>query len=248
MRDLRVADNVAELLGAEYVTRLRRGPAPARARCVICGVEEDLATTAMTVLVAPGVDNARVVFAHPRCAPSGLLPAGPGPLADQLRTRTAIHGLALTVDGGPPVWAIETDIAVHGQGGGELVDELLATLLGLGFGLVPTLDGPMLAGLPALAGIRLVAQADAAGATGTDVGDHAADAARAEGIVGWQLEALESLLVIEPVRIELGDDPSDRWYDNGRHRVTAMLETGVRRTIVVRLGLLDPVTGQRLQD
>lgn len=96
--------------------------------------------------------------------------------------------------------------------------------------------------------IRLVAQAHAAGATGTDVGDHAVDAAKAEGISGWQLEALESLLVIEPVRIELGDYPADRWYDNGRHRVTAMLETGVRRTIVVRFELLDPVTGQLLQD
>jgi len=153
VRDLRVADDVARLLGAEYVAKLRRGPAPARARCVICQVAEDLATTTMTVLVAPSVDNARVMFAHPRCAPSGLLPPGPGPLAGQLRTRTAIYGLALTVDGGPPVWVVETDIAVHRDtAGGEVVDELLATLLGLGFALVPVLDGPVLAGLPVLTG------------------------------------------------------------------------------------------------
>ncbi|ONH32840.1 hypothetical protein [Pseudofrankia asymbiotica] len=96
--------------------------------------------------------------------------------------------------------------------------------------------------------IRLVAQAHAAGATGLDVGDHVVAAARAEGLSGWQLEALESLLVIEPVRIELGGDPADRWYDNGRHRVTAMLDAGVRRTIVGRLELLDPATGQPLRN
>jgi hypothetical protein len=115
-------------------------------------VEEDLATTAMTVLVAPSVDNARIVFAHPGCSPSRLLAAGPGPVADQLRARTAINGLALAVDDAP-VWAVETDIAVHGDtAGGELVDELLAALLARGFALLPVLDGPALAGLPLLTG------------------------------------------------------------------------------------------------
>lgn len=92
--------------------------------------------------------------------------------------------------------------------------------------------------------VRLLGQAHAVGATGKDAGELALDNAATEGITGWELEALASLLVVEPVQIELGGDPADRWYDNGRHRVMAMLDAGVRQTILLRWELLDPATGR----
>ncbi|MGH4009531.1 MAG: hypothetical protein ACRDTH_15505 [Pseudonocardiaceae bacterium] len=51
---------------------------------------------------------------------------------------------------------------------------------------------------------------------------------RAEGLTGWQYAAVESLLLhpIQPER-EIG-------YTEGRHRSQAMLDAGVRRTLVAR--------------
>ncbi|MCM3924008.1 hypothetical protein ND748_20340 [Frankia sp. AiPs1] len=91
--------------------------------------------------------------------------------------------------------------------------------------------------------IRLVHKAKTLGATGEDIGDHALDSAVAAGITGWDLDALASLLVIEPIRIDSDDDPASQWYDNGRHRIIAMLDAGVRHTILVRVELLDSTTG-----
>lgn len=95
--------------------------------------------------------------------------------------------------------------------------------------------------------IRLVRAAEAAGVTGEDVAEHALAAAEVEGITGWDLEALDSLITTG-YAIILGDDPDDQWYVNGRHRVAAMLDAGVRQTIVARLELLDPATGQPLPE
>jgi hypothetical protein len=150
VRDLRVSERVAAVLGEEYVTRLRRGPAPGRVRCVVCAAEEDLdAGVAMAVLVDPAPDGPRIVFAHTGCSPSRVLPARPVPPAGQ----PAVTGHAFVVTGATPVLAVETTIAVHtATAGGELVNALLATLLGRGLTLVPALDGPTLAGLPALEG------------------------------------------------------------------------------------------------
>jgi|GEM_PF-7072281 hypothetical protein len=91
--------------------------------------------------------------------------------------------------------------------------------------------------------IRLVHKAKTLGATGEDIGDHALNSAVADGITGWDLDAISSLLVIEPIRIDSDDDPASQWYDNGRHRIIAMLDAGVRHTILVRVELLDPATG-----
>lgn len=71
--------------------------------------------------------------------------------------------------------------------------------------------------------IRLVGQAQAVGVTGEDVTDHAIAAARAEGVTGWTLEALASL-VSTATGIMLGDDPDDQWIYEGRHRITALRE------------------------
>ncbi|MBV8994605.1 MAG: hypothetical protein JO287_13115 [Pseudonocardiales bacterium] len=53
--------------------------------------------------------------------------------------------------------------------------------------------------------------------------------ARAEGLTGWQYDAVKTLLrhTIDPAR-EIGG------YTEGRHRSQAMLDAGVRRTVVAR--------------
>ncbi len=35
------------------------------------------------------------------------------------------------------------------------------------------------------------------------------------------------------------DDPGDQWIYEGRHRITAMRDAGVRRTLLVRLQLIN---------
>ncbi len=95
--------------------------------------------------------------------------------------------------------------------------------------------------------IRLVRAAEAAGVTGENVAEHVLAAAEAEGVTGWDLEALDSLITTG-YAIILGDDPDDQWYVNGRHRMAAMLDAGVRQTIVARLELLDPATEQPVRE
>ena len=91
--------------------------------------------------------------------------------------------------------------------------------------------------------IRLVRAAEAAGHIDEDIAEHALNQADDEGISGWQLEALGSL--VDPgTAIMLGDEPDEQWYIEGRHRATAMLDAGVRHTLVARFELLDPATGQ----
>jgi hypothetical protein len=96
--------------------------------------------------------------------------------------------------------------------------------------------------------IRLVRAAEAAGATGEDIAEHVLDAAKAEGITGWNYEAIDSLVGTGYGIMLCNDDPDDVWYVDGRHRVTAFLDAGVRHTIVARLELLDPATGEPLRE
>jgi hypothetical protein len=154
VRDLRVSESVAAVLGAKRVALLRRGPMPDRVRCAACKVEEDLNMgVAMSVVAGSAPDGDPIMFAHVRCGPSWVLPGPPGPVAARLRDPSAITGHALTVEGAPPVLAVETRTALQADtAGGEPVDLLLATLLARGLALVPRLDGPTLAGLPVLAG------------------------------------------------------------------------------------------------
>ena len=93
------------------------------------------------------------------------------------------------------------------------------------------------------AAIRLVRTAEAAGCIDDDIAEHALRQAAAEGISGWQLEAIDSL-VSTGTAIMLGDEPDEKWYIEGRHRAVAMFDAGVRHTLVARLELLDPATGE----
>ena len=82
--------------------------------------------------------------------------------------------------------------------------------------------------------IRVTRQARREGLVGEAFGDRVAVLAAAQGLPAREEEALADLLadhsVLQPgprFRLRAG-------YTNGRHRTTAMLDVGVRRTIIVR--------------
>jgi len=84
------------------------------------------------------------------------------------------------------------------------------------------------------AAIQVTRQARREGLAGEALGDRVAELAEAQGLPAEQEEALADLLAdhsaIQPGRrFRLR-----RGYTNGRHRTTAMLDSGVRRTVVIR--------------
>jgi hypothetical protein len=85
------------------------------------------------------------------------------------------------------------------------------------------------------AAIRITRQARREGLSGQALSGRAAGLAEARGLPPEEEMALAELLsdhsAIQPgPRMSLGR----RYYGNGRHRTTAMLEAGVRRTVVIR--------------
>jgi hypothetical protein len=82
--------------------------------------------------------------------------------------------------------------------------------------------------------IALVRQAQCAGVTGDDIYEHVRAQARVAGITGWQLSALDALVRYgDGIQVETYEDGS-RFYINGQHKTRAMLDQGVRRTLVIR--------------
>jgi len=72
------------------------------------------------------------------------------------------------------------------------------------------------------------------------------EAVRGHGLLGWTHDAVRSLLVGgEPVCIGSTADrrEGERYYVGDCHRALAMMQQGVRRTVTMRLKLLDPDTG-----
>ena len=88
-----------------------------------------------------------------------------------------------------------------------------------------------------------VAQAQADGIPVADVADSVGIASY--GFGGADLEALESLLAVETGLMVDDDDPGDQQIQEGRHRITAMRDTGVQRTVLVRLELIDAAADSR---
>jgi hypothetical protein len=82
--------------------------------------------------------------------------------------------------------------------------------------------------------IRVTRQARREGLAGQALSGRAAELAEAQDLPPQEKEALGKLLVeytaIRPTRL-LRRRPG---YNNGRHRITAMFDSGVRRTIVLR--------------
>jgi hypothetical protein len=82
------------------------------------------------------------------------------------------------------------------------------------------------------AAIRIVRQIRAEGRTGNAHASRARDLAAAADLPQLDREALAELLA-GPTAIRVGrDDQGRRYYLNGRHRAAAMLDAGVRRTVV----------------
>lgn len=93
------------------------------------------------------------------------------------------------------------------------------------------------------AAIRITRQARREGLAGEAFGDRVAVLAAAQGLPEQEEEALADLLT-DHSAIQPG--PRFRFragYTNGRHRTTAMLDAGVRRTVIVRPALFGVVTG-----
>lgn len=88
--------------------------------------------------------------------------------------------------------------------------------------------------------IALVRQAQRAGVAGEDIYEHVRAQARGARMGGWELDALDALVSygdgIQPDTYEDGS----RFYINGQHKTRAMLDQGVRRTIVIRWHYPEP--------
>ena len=83
--------------------------------------------------------------------------------------------------------------------------------------------------------LRLLDEARRAGVADQDFEDWALRHPAAQDLTAWQVDALETLL--SP---SLGIHVTRNRYTNGNHRIRAMLDTGVRRTLVVSYRPLPP--------
>jgi hypothetical protein len=84
------------------------------------------------------------------------------------------------------------------------------------------------------AAIRIMRQARGEALAGEAFTNRAADLAGTEDLPSLESQALTELLDSGAgIQIERDDD-GRRYYINGRHRTTAMLDVGVRRTIIIR--------------
>jgi hypothetical protein len=82
--------------------------------------------------------------------------------------------------------------------------------------------------------IRLVRQAQRAGVAAHDVRDFVHEAAQAEGLSGWELDALATLICPgDGIQLDVPAGYRRTFYINGQHRSQALLDAGVRRTIVI---------------
>ncbi|MEV0734286.1 hypothetical protein [Polymorphospora sp. NPDC050346] len=90
------------------------------------------------------------------------------------------------------------------------------------------------------AAIRLLSRATAEGLTGEELAERVIALAVAEGTGDRDVEAIRCLVsTVDPLMLD-----DDGGIYEGRHRIQAMIDQGVRRTVLVRLVLIDPTTGQ----
>lgn len=96
--------------------------------------------------------------------------------------------------------------------------------------------------------VRLVRQAQAAGARSEQIDEFVMNAVHDEGL-GDREGLAVVLLTGAGAGIMPNDDPTAPWrYADGQHRVAAQLDQGVRETIIQRFELLDPATGRPITD
>jgi hypothetical protein len=87
--------------------------------------------------------------------------------------------------------------------------------------------------------IRLAGQAQAAGIPVEEIAEAIADGGLPCELSGADLEAVRALLGVDSGIIIVDDEPDNPFINEGRHRITAMRDTGVRRTVTVCSELVD---------
>jgi hypothetical protein len=87
--------------------------------------------------------------------------------------------------------------------------------------------------------ILLAAQARAAGIPVEETAEAVASDGLPCELSGADLEAVQALLDVDTGIIIVDEKPDDPFINEGRHRITAMRDTGVRRTVTVCSELVD---------
>jgi hypothetical protein len=90
--------------------------------------------------------------------------------------------------------------------------------------------------------IRLARQYQAAGVPVEDIAETVATTFG--GLAGADLQGLVALLDVDNGIVVVDDDPGGAWINEGRHRVTAMRDAGVRRTILIGADLVSATGDQ----
>jgi hypothetical protein len=143
-RDIQASAEVAELIGAEDLARLRTGAAFGPFRCWRCCAHGDASQEPATVVAERYRLITRVTLAHPRCAPSQVVhidaDGPPGMYGPQ--EMVAITGILPLGGLKVPVLVLEllTETSARAPGSGDRVDLLAGHLLASGWALMRSLD------------------------------------------------------------------------------------------------------------
>lgn len=66
---------------------------------------------------------------------------------------------------------------------------------------------------------------------------------RTDWLTGWRAETIQSLVRVESAIVIEHDEDEGAWISEGRHRLSAMFDTGVPFAVTVKNSLIDPETG-----
>jgi len=148
MRDIRVSAEVADLIGAENLHRLRDSPADGSFICWACQAPGDTDTEPATVIAELHDGVPRITLAHAECmrsqvvstdAPAPAAPPKPGSRADRRTLTDQIPGpdgpLALLLLDQRPQLALRGDPT-------ERADPFYSALIGMGLSPVTTISQP----------------------------------------------------------------------------------------------------------
>jgi len=146
MRDIRASAEVAGMIGAENLHRLRRSPAYGPFTCWHCHGPGDANTEPATVIAELYEGAARITLAHAECARSQVVSTGAPAPAALTEPGTGADMAALTdvlpgPDGPLPLLILDQrpEMAVR-SGPAERVNVFVSALLSMGLTLVTTIS------------------------------------------------------------------------------------------------------------
>ncbi len=169
MRDIRASAEVADMIGAEDLHRLRHSPAYDPFTCWHCHGPGDANTEPATVIAELSEGAARATLAHAECARSQVVSTGapapaaltePGTDADM----AALTGVLPGPDGPLPLLILDQrpQMTVRSGSAGR-VNLFVSALLGMGLTLVTTISEHLAQAMDAQAGALAHAQAASPG-------------------------------------------------------------------------------------